>query len=599
MADTTIDTLRIDISVQDKAEGDNESSSQKVRKLSNALVRLQKTLMDFDASIFKASFKSMADGIKPFTTQITKVKDALADLNSIVKSGQFKELSKELSSVKPKVETEIFTPDKKSQGQQLSFFEEGTTSVIPEYNQEQQATPIAETAKEQKKTQKEIENSAKSYGVFVKSVTKADGSITTFYKDIKDGKTVLTRMNEEGQVLGQTFEAISTSSLKQFFASIKRIAMYRMIRTALNVTVKSLQKGAKAIATYDAQTGSAMSNLTSSLLVFQNSLGVIIAPLVQVVAPVVREIAKVIGNIANAISYLTAKLQGNATYLKVNVDYMKDMYQTSSLLDFDQFSALSSENDVTGMFETEEVDNVAKSVLDSLNAIQVVIAGIGAALAVMATYKIIEWIRGGGITTLVGELKNVQSKINDISSAGLIATAAFSFVTSLVNLISVINDWDSASFITKITAIAAAVAGVATVVFAIIAAIPGIGWAKIAKAIAIGAAGGTMLLTAVSAMRFADGGMMDTTFQGTGTLYAIAGESGAEIVATGSKGTGVTNVEQIEQAFYNALALYNVAKNTGSGEIVVKLDGKEIARQQARNTATALSQAYNVEFKPR
>lgn len=45
---------------------------------------------------------------------------------------------------------------------------------------------------------------------------------------------------------------------------------------------------------------------------------------------------------------------------------------------------------------------------------------------------------------------------------------------------------------------------------------------------------------------FAEGGMLDKLTKGT--MYAVAGESGAEIVAQGRHGTGVANVEQIAEA---------------------------------------------------
>lgn len=53
---------------------------------------------------------------------------------------------------------------------------------------------------------------------------------------------------------------------------------------------------------------------------------------------------------------------------------------------------------------------------------------------------------------------------------------------------------------------------------------------------------------------FAEGGM----FPDTGTLYALAGEAGAEIVAKGSRGTGVANIEQISDAQYMAMQDYNL-----------------------------------------
>ena len=54
--------------------------------------------------------------------------------------------------------------------------------------------------------------------------------------------------------------------------------------------------------------------------------------------------------------------------------------------------------------------------------------------------------------------------------------------------------------------------------------------------------------------RFASGGM----FPSTGTLYALAGESGAEIVAHGVRGTGVANIEQIADAQYMAMQDYDL-----------------------------------------
>ena len=55
---------------------------------------------------------------------------------------------------------------------------------------------------------------------------------------------------------------------------------------------------------------------------------------------------------------------------------------------------------------------------------------------------------------------------------------------------------------------------------------------------------------------FAEGGMFDDVMKGT--LYALAGEDGAEIVAQGRRGTGVANVEQIADAQYMAMQDYDL-----------------------------------------
>lgn len=54
---------------------------------------------------------------------------------------------------------------------------------------------------------------------------------------------------------------------------------------------------------------------------------------------------------------------------------------------------------------------------------------------------------------------------------------------------------------------------------------------------------------------FAQGGMFP---ENVGTLYALAGEDGAEIVARGSRGTGVANIEQIADAQYMAMQDYDL-----------------------------------------
>lgn len=76
--------------------------------------------------------------------------------------------------------------------------------------------------------------------------------------------------------------------------------------------------------------------------------------------------------------------------------------------------------------------------------------------------------------------------------------------------------------------------------------------------------------------KYANGGTPDK-----GTLF-IAGEAGAEIVATSSNGqTGVSNVQQIEQAFYNALVRYGGGESGGE-VIVVKVGEDEVFRASRR-----------------
>lgn len=96
---------------------------------------------------------------------------------------------------------------------------------------------------------------------------------------------------------------------------------------------------------------------------------------------------------------------------------------------------------------------------------------------------------------------------------------------------------------------------------------------------------------------FEKGGMFDKLMNGTGTAFAIGGESGAEIAHTGSRGTGIANVEQISDAQYMALEKYDLdaiinraaanivngiitglrmtSNNNSGGDIIVKIGERD------------------------
>lgn len=65
---------------------------------------------------------------------------------------------------------------------------------------------------------------------------------------------------------------------------------------------------------------------------------------------------------------------------------------------------------------------------------------------------------------------------------------------------------------------------------------------------------------------FAEGGMFPSNM---GTLYALAGEAGAEIVAHGSRGTGVANIEQIADAQYMAMQEYDLRGAIRSAAVAI------------------------------
>ena len=354
----------------------------------------------------------------------------------------------------------------------------------------------------------------------------------------------------------------ANSFFDKFGRSIGRIAMYRAIRSLLSGVVKAAKEGLQLFSQYDEVTNKSMSNIVNSSNQIKATLGVSLGNIINTLSPVIVTLSDAVVGFLDGINKAIAVLSGQNSYkkaIKQNEDYAESLKKVNEqLLSFDKFESLQKNVEGVSPEDTFETVLITDEEKASIEHIYFVLGEIGALLVAFASYKIIQWIQDGGIKKLVDGLKSVKGKVDDISTAGLIASSAFVFVSSIVNLIDVIKNWDSQSLITKITAITSAVLGLAAVIFAILAAIPAIGHATVFKAISIGLAAGAALSVGVSAMRFADGGMVPSE---KGTTF-IAGEAGAEVVHTSARGTGVTNIEQFSQAMLQALATYGVARGS-------------------------------------
>lgn len=532
MADTQIDELRLDITVEDNTSG--ESSDKKVKNLATAISRLNKVLSAFDNAKFSKTFENMAKGIEPFVKKIDSVSSALESLATIVKkSGLEKAVEQAISG--------LSAPEKES-------VSTGGGETKPIRASGGQAQQLGQTSNELKKVNKQIDDI-----------------------DKKSKK--------------------STSSFNKLMKSIGRIAFYRTIRRAIQEITQAFTESIDGIAQYNSEFRDTMGSLQSSIDKAKASVGVAFYQTLIVLEPVITAISNGIVHLSNGLSYLSAKLRGSSTYMRINTEYMKE-YQSAvqgTLLSFDTFETLSGSQGIDYSKMLEEVETSGSSFGEELGNIKNILIEISGILLAIGGYKIVKWIADGGIKKLTEGLGGIKGKIDDISNAGLIAGASFVFLTSIANLIDVIKNWDSQSLVTKITAITSAALGFAAVVFSILAAIPGIGGAKVLKAIAVGATALAAVSGLISAAKFADGGM----FEGAGTMYALAGENGAEIVAQGSQGTGVANVEQIADAVYRGNMKsyydYGIAQNGGIRAYIGDID--------ALGTAVARSTGFKNETK--
>ena len=550
MADTQIDELRLDITVEDKTSG--ESSDKKVKNLATAISRLNKNLQAFDNAKFTKVFDNMSKGLDPFVKKIESVSSALASLATIVSKGG---LDKAVKEVTGKV-TELKTETTSDSGRKSE----------PTQAQQGTAQQLGEIQDKAKKATKEINKLNNELNKTEKSSSK------------------------------------SNSSLGKLIKSFGRIAMYRAIRTVIKEIAQAFTESIDGIAKYNKEFRSTMTNLQSSFSKVKTSMGVAFYQVLILLEPLITKIANGIVNFANSLSKVIANMRGVSNYTKINTEYMKE-YQSAiqgTLLSFDTFTTLSSNQqiDYSKMFteannaldtnQFNEVEKTLKTLMQTLSELWEIIKTIYEALEPFLIKVINELLPQ--LVDLLKQSSNTTDSLLNIfngvlnEAIGLINTivqqmaGAIEIISGLLKLLT--GDFDGAwkaignGFANMINGIVnmfisflnifADIIGVIGKIFGQNWEIPDIEWRMNWKP-------------------YADGGMMNrNTFSGAGTMYAIAGESGAEVVAQGSAGTGVLNVEQFADAMVSALVRYGAARDTNNGTTIM-LDGNKVGQLVASN----------------
>lgn len=109
----------------------------------------------------------------------------------------------------------------------------------------------------------------------------------------------------------------SVTSLGHLFSAIKRIALYRLIRTVIKEITQGLREGINNIYAYSNALGgefaSAMDSLASSSLYLKNSLGALAAPILQSLIPAINFAIDRLVALMNVINMFVAALGGKAT----------------------------------------------------------------------------------------------------------------------------------------------------------------------------------------------------------------------------------------------------------------------------------------------
>lgn len=216
--------------------------------------------------------------------------------------------------------------------------------------------------------------------------------------------------------------------------------------------------------------------------------------------------------------------------------------------------------------------------------------------------KVAGWI--GQITlnmvSLIGIISHKIAMLSKLQLALLkVGVATGSAIAGFMLFNSIINSFDGSA--RRVVSIISIVAGALATVLGVILAIKG--------ALKGGLIGATIAGLGVGALVAGIKGVANQnskmqTFKTGGLVEdGLFQMSKGELIGNFSDGTTVVAnnqqiVEGIKQGVYTAVR--SAMANSGNGgDIILKLDGKELARANVGNTATALSNKYNIDFKPR
>ena len=213
------------------------------------------------------------------------------------------------------------------------------------------------------------------------------GSVASKFKSV--GATGVKAITK-----GVTYPFINTaksigSAAKQignFTSSLKRIAMYRVVRFLLSSITSALKDGIGHLNMYSKTMGTtfhkSLNMVATDALYMKNALAAAVAPIVNALAPALDFLADKVANLLNLLAQLFARLSGKSTYTKAvksATEYSDSISKASSnakdfTAGFDELNVFNPNSggggggvgDFTKMFEEDTVDSEISSFADRL-----------------------------------------------------------------------------------------------------------------------------------------------------------------------------------------------------------------------------------------
>jgi len=222
----------------------------------------------------------------------------------------------------------------------------------------------------------------------------------------------------------------AASKASSLFKSLKRIAMYRLLRTAIKEITQAFKEGLKNAYAFskgiDGTLSKSLDGLASASLKMKNQLGAAFGNLLQLIMPIIMTIINLITQLASAMSALLSAFGGGQYLVAKDVEQGWDAATgaakkyKNTVLGFDELNKLNDESGGGGgasinpndMFELGVVPENLKNFADTIKSM--IDAGAWESIGGFIAEKINSAVNGMDVESMS---ESIGTKINNAISA--------------------------------------------------------------------------------------------------------------------------------------------------------------------------------------
>lgn len=367
MPDINIDKLQIEVSAS------SEDATKKIRSLASAFRSLKKSLSE------NGAVSTMANALESLSFSVGDAKNIAEMAKSIKDVGRQEKKVGNVADYLLGI-SKIDFSNLTSASNVIGELAEIATSVrsVTRVPQTQNTKPSDAGEEEAERTNETLKNQI------------------SLWRDLRGWMQNYSAESEEtGKSLERLRDGVrfTNGNLSQFLSSLKRIMLYRAIRSIIKGITSSVREGIQNLSAYSRLVGTdfhrSLDAIATDALYIKNSFASAVAPLISSVKPAIDAIADAAHNALNWVAQLMAALSGQSTYskaVKSAAKYGDAVAKAASatkkfLLGIDELNVIDANKgggsketpDYSSMFEETELESRFKAIADKFAEVKKVI----------------------------------------------------------------------------------------------------------------------------------------------------------------------------------------------------------------------------------